>query len=155
MEIRPPHRVGHAYVQRLDASPDRVFPLLCPVRESEWIADWDPAVVFSASGVAEQDCIFVTEHDGEAIWVVTHHDPGSWTVGFLKVVPGRTVTRIEIALAPRGGDGCDATVRYTRTALTPAGDRDVRDFTAENYAQFMRTWETDLNAYLAARPAST
>jgi hypothetical protein len=33
-------RVTHTYTQKLDATPERVFPLLCPVREAEWADGW-------------------------------------------------------------------------------------------------------------------
>ncbi len=33
-------RVSHEYTQTNDAPPDEVFPLLCPVRESEWVPGW-------------------------------------------------------------------------------------------------------------------
>ena len=36
------------------------FPLLCPVREREWLAGWNPTIVHTKSGVAEPGCGFVT-----------------------------------------------------------------------------------------------
>ena len=49
------------------ATPDRVFPLLCPVREYEWIPGWECDVLHSVSGVAEEDCVFRTRFPGTAI----------------------------------------------------------------------------------------
>jgi len=60
MEIVTPHRVSRTSVQHLAAKPAVVFPLLCPVREADWIDGWDPISVFTNSGAAEPDCIFVT-----------------------------------------------------------------------------------------------
>jgi hypothetical protein len=37
MDVRPPRRAQHTYVQALRAAPAEVFPLLCPVREREWV----------------------------------------------------------------------------------------------------------------------
>jgi hypothetical protein len=45
MNIQPPARAVHTYVQRLVAGPERVFPLLCPVREADWIEGWNPLQV--------------------------------------------------------------------------------------------------------------
>ena len=59
MKIAAPNRVRHTYVQKLVASPAEVFPLLCPVREADWLDGWDPLEVWSRSGVAEPDCVFV------------------------------------------------------------------------------------------------
>ena len=61
MNIRPPNRVTHTYTQRLVAPPAAVFPLLCPVREADWIDGWNPLLVLSHSGLAEPDCVFVTD----------------------------------------------------------------------------------------------
>ena len=37
MNITKPKRVTRTYTQRLVAEPAAVFPLLCPVREADWI----------------------------------------------------------------------------------------------------------------------
>ena len=59
-------RIVREYTMRIDASPDRVFPLLCPRREYEWIPDWKSDIVFSESGFAERDCVFTTVLPGAA-----------------------------------------------------------------------------------------
>jgi hypothetical protein len=40
------------FVFEVAAPPDRVFPLLCPVRERDWLEGWEADMVYSASGVA-------------------------------------------------------------------------------------------------------
>jgi hypothetical protein len=45
-------RVSCEYTQTNDASPEIVFPLLCPVREAEWVPDWKYRMIYSQSGVA-------------------------------------------------------------------------------------------------------
>ena len=72
MQISQPRRVTRTYTQRLTAAPARVFPLLCPVREADWIEGWDPISVWSESGVAEPDCVFTTPSDGRGRRVVHH-----------------------------------------------------------------------------------
>jgi hypothetical protein len=47
-------------VQHLNAPPEEVFPLLCPVREHEWLEGWQCEMIHTASGIAEKDCIFST-----------------------------------------------------------------------------------------------
>ena len=61
MRIEKPNRVTRTYTQQLVAEPSKVFPLLCPVREADWVDGWDPLVVLTQSGVAEPECVFVTE----------------------------------------------------------------------------------------------
>jgi hypothetical protein len=147
MQIRPPHRVTRSHVQRLNAAPARVFPLLCPVREADWIDGWNPKLVITQSGVAEPDCVFVTAAEpADAIWVVTRHEPDRF-VEMLKISPGVTVCRLTIALRAAGG-GCEAEVTYRHTSLGPAGDAYITDFTEAHYAAFMVNWERRLNHYL-------
>ena len=53
MKIQKPHRATRSYVQHLKSSPAEVFPLLCPVREADWIEGWLPLSVISETGLAE------------------------------------------------------------------------------------------------------
>jgi hypothetical protein len=61
MIVTKPNCVTRTFTQQLVAKPSKVFPLLCPVREADWIDNWDPLVVFSESGAAEPDWVFLTE----------------------------------------------------------------------------------------------
>jgi len=54
MKIVKPKRATRCYTQHLVAAPNAVFPLLCPVREAEWIRGWDPSLVVSASGAGTE-----------------------------------------------------------------------------------------------------
>lgn len=149
MNVRPPNRVTHTYTQRLAAPPEKVFPLLCPVREADWIDGWKPLLVLSKSGVAEPDCVFVTDarpHD--AIWFVTRHEPEAGLVEMIKITPEVTACKLVIRVRAAGA-GSEADVTYSHTSLGPQGDVFVASFTAEFYVQFMREWEERMNHYLA------
>ncbi|MBK8232865.1 MAG: hypothetical protein IPK72_20370 [Candidatus Eisenbacteria bacterium] len=148
MKIIPPLRVTRTYVQHLVAAPQVVLPLLCPVREAEWIEGWDPSLVISASGVAEEDCVFLTAAEPRgAIWYVTLHDRRSGLVEMIKITPEVTACRLTIGLSPTR-EGCEAEVTYTHTSLGPLGDAFVASFTEEFYTGFMRDWEARLNHFL-------
>lgn len=149
MEIRAPVRVARSYTQRLDAPAARVFPLLCPVREADWIEGWDPSLVLTNSGVAELDCTFVTGSTGaEAVWTVTRHEPSDGVIEFIRVVPDQTVTRISIVVRALSDTSSAADIRYQHTALSMVGEAVVAGFTEEHFAGFMRQWERRLNHYL-------
>ncbi len=150
MNILSPKRSKHSYIQSLATSPQTVFPLLCPVREAEWVPDWNPELVVSHSGVAEVDCVFVTPGSPESsIWVITHHDPENYQLEMIKVTPNHTVAKLEIELADDGHQGTSATIAYTYTSLSPQGDAFLETFTEDWYQDFMRGWEQALNHYLA------
>ncbi len=148
MKIVQPNRVSHTYTQDLVAAPATVFPLLCPVREADWIVGWNPLLVVSASGLAEPDCVFITPSSpSDAIWYITRHEPDAAFVEMIKITPGVTACKLSIQLrtAP---NGCEALITYAHTSLGPQGDVFVAAFTEDYYAGFMRDWEDRINHYL-------
>ncbi len=133
-----PNRVTRTFTQQLEAEPSKVFPLLCPVREADWIDGWDPLVVFSESGTAEPDCIFVTAASpGNAVWYITRHEPGNGFVEMIKITPDVTACKLTIQLRP-AEDGSEATITYAHTSLGLEGDAFVASFTEEYYREFMQ-----------------
>jgi hypothetical protein len=148
MKIVKPNRATRTYTQSLAAPPNTVFPLLCPVREADWIQGWDPPLVVSASGVAEPDCVFITSaQPSDAIWYITRHEPVEGFVEMLKITPSVTACRLTIQLRPRVG-GSEAEITYSHTSLGPRGDEFVASFTDEFYRRFMQDWEARVNHYL-------
>ena len=149
MRVTKPNRVTRTFTQQLVAGPSEVFPLLCPVREADWIEGWGPSVVYSQSGVAEPDCVFLTEaSQSDAIWYITRHEPDNGFVEMIKIAPAVTACKLTIQLRPVDG-GSEATITYAHTSLGPEGDTLVASFTAEHYTQFMRDWEARINHYLS------
>ena len=147
MKIETPKRVLRTYTQTLIGEPSKVFPLLCPVREADWIDGWDPLLVMSRSGVAETDCVFVTSaqpHD--AIWYITRHEPDRF-VEMIKITPGLTACKLQIEVRA-SGSGSQATISYMHTSLGTEGDAFVESFTEAFYDKFMRDWEARMNHYL-------
>jgi hypothetical protein len=47
-------RVTKTHKQINIGSPEVVFPLLCPVREGDWLENWSHNTIFSKSGFAEE-----------------------------------------------------------------------------------------------------
>ncbi len=148
MKLIQPNRATRSYLQHLSAPPQVVFPLLCPVREADWIEGWDPLCVISRSGLAETDCVFVTAASpADAIWYITRHEPQDTLVEMIKITPGVTACRLRIKVSPAPG-GSQALVTYSHTSLGPQGDVFVASFTEDFYREMMQNWEERLNAYL-------
>jgi|TARA_B100002003_G_C13762746_1_gene378852 hypothetical protein len=119
------------------------------VREADWLDGWDPRVVFSQSGVAELDCIFVTEASpSDAIWYITRHEPDNGFVEMVKIIPTVTACKLTVQLGAAEG-GSEAIVTYALTSLGPEGDALVSSFTEDYYREFMREWEERINHYLS------
>ena len=145
MKIVEPNRATRTYTQRLVAEPAAVFPLLCPVREADWIEGWDPPLVISSSGVAEPDCVFTTAvQPNDAVWYITRHEPAAGFVEMVKITSQVTACRLTIQLRP-APEECEADVAYSHTSLGPLGDEFIPSFTEEFYRKFMRDWEARIN----------
>ena len=148
MKIVKPNRATRTYTQRLVGEPAAVFPLLCPVREVDWIEGWEPSLVISSSGVAERDCVFTTSaQPTDAVWYITRHEPAAGLVEMLKITPQVTACRLTIQVRPAAG-GSEAEVTYSHTSLGPQGDEFIASFTEDFYRKFMQDWEARVNHYL-------
>jgi len=134
----------------LKARPEKVFPLLCPVREYEWIEPWSCSMVYSSSGVAELDCVFQTTFPDDGppdTWVISRHEVPA-RIEFVRI-NARRAMRYEIALAPAGENETRADWTQVITALDEEGDRLVGAITETGYAAEMETLERLLNHFLA------
>ena len=149
MRIEQPNRVSRSYTQHLEAPPAKVFPLLCPVRETEWVNDWRPKLVISGSGLAEPGCVFVTPGiPDDAVWLMTVYDMKKHRLEIIKFIPGMVIGTISVGLAADGKDRCTADITYAYTSLSDHGDLALEEFTPAHFESFMRTWETELNHFL-------
>jgi hypothetical protein len=88
----------------VDAPPADVFPLLCPVREYEWIEPWSCDMIFSGEWPGRKPCSLpdpISPPRGV-------RKPGSCAgmkkiraIAFIRLVPGFKVNRLDIV--PDGG----------------------------------------------------
>jgi hypothetical protein len=142
-------RIEHEYTQRNQAAPERVFPLLCPVHEADWVPGWEYRLIYTRSGVAELGCVFTTPNpDGrDSVWIVTDYDPAAYRINFCWVWPEMVATRLEIQLRPVGRE-TDAHIRYTYTGLSEAGNAEVRRYDRAWFLAKMNGWEKAINHYL-------
>jgi len=148
-------RLTREYRQTLHAAPERVFPLLCPEREKDWLPGWQARMLHSASGVAEPRAVFATPgHDGtEIVWVVAEHRPPD-RVHFVRWHPGSMVVDLELDLSSPAPGTTWLDIRYTYTAIAPAGRAAIEAMTLEQWHAQMQNWQTHLDAWLQANPAS-
>ena len=143
------NRITRTYTQHLKGTPSQVFPLLCPVREYEWIEHWKCDLVFTESGVAEKDCIFKTDfhNDGpEKIWVVTTYIPNE-KIEFIVTSPNQVI-RFGITLISDNNGGTIAEWKQIVTALNESGEKYIAELTEEKYAEEKKNLEGILNYFL-------
>ena len=143
-------RVSHEYTQTNDAPPAQVFPLLCPVREADWVPNWKYSLIYSDSGVAEDGCVFTTPNESgtETVWMVTHYDPASLTIAYAWVEPGMIATQLRIALAPAPGGKTRSHIYFAYTALSEAGNAVLDRYTQVWFRKKMQGWEDAINYHL-------
>lgn len=145
-----PKRIKRKYLQTINAPPDEVFPLICPVREAEWLDGWQYTMLFSASGLVEQGAIFSTPGDGEpdTLWVVTRHDVVQRVVEFTRFTPGSRMCVLLIVVAPDGAGRSSVDVEYTYTSLTVVGQQFIDGLTEERFRRDVMFWERSMNHWL-------
>lgn len=150
MKISPPRRSTRSGSFEVCAPADRVFPLICPVREKEWMESWNPGVVYSQSGLVEPECVFTSaDENGETIWIVVDHDAETRVVEMVRTTPGFTACILDVAVEPVSEAECRVAVTYSHTALSAAGEAFVDAFSDEAYAEVMAQWKRALDHYLA------
>lgn len=132
-----------------EGTPEQVFPLLCPVREYDWIDGWTCEMVYADTGVAELGGIFRTSFPdvGDEIWTISRYEPDR-AVEFVRVAWNVAVVKLDIALEPEGSGRTRARMTHTYTALSQAGELLIEALTPELHEQQMRTGEQMLNHYL-------
>ena len=92
-------RIKH-HVMQIAASPAVVFPLLCPVREADWIDGWSCEMLHSESGLAELGCVFKTNRapENEAFWIMTRCDSPR-EAEYVRFVTGKMFVVLRFQLA--------------------------------------------------------
>jgi hypothetical protein len=142
-------RKSFRYVQKLSAPPDKVFPLLCPTREYEWIGPWSCDLLYSDSGFAEPGCIFRTDFKtdpGPEVWVISSYLKNE-SIVFTRTSADYLILHT-ITLIDGGDEGTDAVVDLVYTALTERGEEYIGSITVEAFEEEQSTLEGMLNHYL-------
>ena len=141
--------ITRQYMQRFQSTPEKVFPLLCPTREYEWIEPWKCELLHSTSGYAEKDCIFRTRFPGDSsddVWVISRYEP-SYRIEFVRV-NGQRVMSYSITLEPNDDGTTTAHNNQVLTALNEDGNQMLSKESDENFAFDMRMGEAMLNHFL-------
>ena len=142
-------RIVKEYTQAVSASASEVFPLLCPVREYDWIDGWKSEIIYSESGVAENNCIFRSHlsERGEELWVVSRYDPDNFAIEFTTFNRIGLVMKLDISVEDHGTEGTVVRFRHTFTGLNEQGNLFVADYTDTKYQEMMGFLGKSLDHY--------
>ncbi len=126
-------KVTRSHTVRILASPEVIFPLLCPVREEEWVPGWAEAyeLVYSQSGFNEEGCIFRTSYlyDTESLWTCIKYDKENYEIEFLIYIKDLVIRIMNILLSKDADNTTMARFKYTNTAISEKGNMLVETFT--------------------------
>jgi len=141
-------RINRVFQTKLSAPPKQVFPLLCPLREYEWIPQWQCEIIYSESGGAELGCVFSTKFDeeyGKEVWVVSQYEPDS-NITFVRIGPVRS-TRYQVELQPQGS-GSIITWRQEISSLNDQGTPLLEAYSQVKFSAIMEPLNKMLEHYL-------
>ena len=143
-------RITRQYRQTIDATPEKVFPLLCPVREAEWLDGWRYDMIYSESGLVEEGAVFCTPDEGEedTVWIVTRHDPRTYRVDFARFTHGSRTCMLKIVVKAKDENSSYVDIAYTYTSIMPAGNAFIDKFTEAAFLEAVTFWEESMNYYL-------
>jgi hypothetical protein len=131
----------------------QAFRLFTAIGERDWVDGWRPSFPEPVEDDAAVGTVFQTDAQGQHVtWIVVDRD-GDRRIRYARVAAGRDAGTVEVRLEPADGH-TKVTVAYRITALTPEGERWLRDFTAK-YPAFLRSWETAIGDHLDRRVPST
>ena len=133
---------------------ESVFPLLCPVREYDWMASWNGTIVYTNSGFAEKYTVFYHSIPfplvfKKAYWTATGYVPNE-TIQWCVVVPGVCMIVIDERMTnlPEGRSRIDYV--YTITGVSRFGNSIIgKMFSKENLIKETQRTRQEIEHYLA------
>jgi len=134
--------------QLLLASTEKVFPLLCPTKEYDWIAPWTCELIYSKSGFAELDCVFTTNFPGDVkeTWIVDKYEKNR-LIQFVRFSESRII-RYSIELIDNNNETTNAIWVQTIISLNNDGNSFIDNLSEVEYKNEIKTLERMLNYYI-------
>lgn len=134
--------------QQLNFTPERIFTLLCPTREFDWIEHWECELLFSKSGFAELDCIFTTHFPGDEkeTWIVDRFEPNA-LIQFIRSSENRVI-RYSIILSRKTNGPTILLWQQVITALNEKGNRYIESCSNDEFGKKIKGLEKLLSHYL-------
>lgn len=124
--------------------PDEAFVLFTPRGEQQWVDGWRPRFAVPTEDDTAPGTVFETLADGEhTIWLVLDREPGR-RMSYARVTPTSRAGTVSVALEDAGDGSSNVAVTYAMTALSPDGDRQLKEF-ATGYPDFLRSWESAIS----------
>ncbi len=145
-------RFNYSYRMDFPSTPETIFPLLCPIFEYDWLNDWKCTMVYSESGVAENNCIFykpvVPHFSKKMFFQVIQYNPPEF-IEFLIHINKTGTIRFGIKLLQVNNDRTEARWAYLLTGFTRAGITKLKNYRENLIEKQVENMERDLSYWLA------
>jgi hypothetical protein len=135
------------------ASVEKIFPLLCPKREEDWIPGWECETIWSRSGYNEEGCVFRTTkpYYTELYWTTIQYDITDRIVDFLITAPHKFVFRFQITLHPIDNALTRIEFKQVFTSVSEEGNSLIKTYENEDYQDRLNNLEMFMNRYLESQ----
>jgi hypothetical protein len=145
-------RFDREYKMHISGAPEQIFPLLCPVREYEWLNGWKCTMLYSKSGFSEKGAMFYTSSGfpfyKRLNFYVTEYDPNK-RICFLIVINAVGTILFSIDLIPNGNDSTILIWHYVVTSHSKFGNRLLKtELTPEKFNKDLENKEQDLSFFI-------
>ena len=149
-------RIDREKIFELKAAAAQIFPLLCPVREYDWIPDWSCTMIYSDSGFAEKDAVFHTRElfGRRTVWSCIANEPPR-LIEYLFVLGTSGVVRLSIRLEeiPGGSTRVTWAMRFTVARLMSRFATKVTS--REGFDEMVSGRQRELEEYIAKKNEPT
>ncbi len=124
-------RFTYDHVMDLHSVPEVIFPLLCPILEYKWLKGWECTMVYSDSGIAENNCIFYKSpapplYEKLIFQVIDYQPPKA--IEFLIFINNTGSIRFRISLKQDGENRTQASWNYTITGHSKEGNKQLKEY---------------------------
>lgn len=124
-------RIVSHHVEKIKASPEQVFPLLCPVEEYKWIDGWQYEMVYSDTGAVENNCVFKEEKTSPILydlavpthWIVSLYDPEKYRIQFVLLAGTMAIAKVDVEIQGLGEKLSSIAWTFTITSLSEEANR--------------------------------
>ena len=125
------------------------FAFFTPEGERAWADGWDPRYHHPEDGRLERGLVFTTGSGAEhTIWTVIRLDPPH-LVEYVRTTPSSRTGTVLVQCSALGESRTRATVVYSLTSLTSAGDKVLKDLDEGAFGRFIESWEQSISKAIA------
>lgn len=145
IEENPLCRISFIEQRTFQTLPDKIFPLLCPTTELDWLPGWSCKLLHSQSGYAELNCIFKTMYFGlDEIFICTRYEK-NLAIDYIRMSE-HISGKLDIKLFDHCNGSTTGVWLITLSALDETGNEMLTDV-SEIHAQFKKALDA-LEYYL-------